>query len=69
YIGNARQVSKLKQAKKAIEDSLKSIEEKMPIDIISIDIKSAWHSLGEITGDVANEDLINELFSKFCLGK
>ncbi len=69
YIGNARQVSKLKQAKKAIEDSLKSMEEKMPIDIISIDIKSAWHSLGEITGDVANEDLINELFSKFCLGK
>jgi tRNA modification GTPase len=69
YIGNARQVAKLKQAKKAIEDSLQSIKEKMPIDIVSIDIKAAWHYLGEITGDVANESLINELFSKFCLGK
>ncbi|HRT68935.1 MAG TPA: tRNA uridine-5-carboxymethylaminomethyl(34) synthesis GTPase MnmE [Bacilli bacterium] len=69
YIGNARQVAKLKQAKKAIEDSLQSIKEKMPIDIVSIDIKAAWHYLGEITGDVATESLINELFSKFCLGK
>lgn len=69
YIGNARQISKLKQAKKAIEDSLKAIEEKMPIDIVSIDIASAWHYLGEITGEETSEDLMKELFSKFCLGK
>ncbi|MDD3349158.1 MAG: tRNA uridine-5-carboxymethylaminomethyl(34) synthesis GTPase MnmE [Bacilli bacterium] len=69
YIGNARQISKIKQAKKAIEDSLEAIKENMPIDIVSIDITSAWHYLGEITGEETNEELIKELFSKFCLGK
>lgn len=69
YIGNARHVAKLKQAKKAIEDSLLAMKEKMPIDIVSIDINLAWSFLGEITGEGSGEELINELFSKFCLGK
>lgn len=69
YIGNARQVSKLKQAHKAIIDSINSININQPIDIIGLDINLAWKTLGEITGDVSSDDLINELFSKFCLGK
>lgn len=69
YIGNARQVSKLKQAHKAIMDSINSININQPIDIIGLDINLAWKTLGEITGDVSSDDLINELFSKFCLGK
>lgn len=41
----------------------------MPIDIISIDIKDALEELGKITGDSVSEDIIKEIFKKFCLGK
>ncbi len=40
-----------------------------PLDIISLDIKDAWSALGEITGETANEDIINQVFAKFCVGK
>ena len=45
------------------------MKEKMPIDITSICIKDALESLGEITGNDVSEDIINTIFSKFCLGK
>lgn len=57
---------------KAIENLLKtekSIKENMPIDIIAISIKDILEDLGNITGEVATDDIINEIFSKFCLGK
>jgi len=41
----------------------------MPLDILSVDIKSAWEYLGEISGLTASEEIINEIFSKFCVGK
>ena len=41
----------------------------MPLDLSSIDIKEAWQYLGEISGKSASEDVINEIFSKFCVGK
>ena len=41
----------------------------MPIDMIEIDLKNIWNTLGEITGDTYHEELINQLFSQFCLGK
>ena len=47
----------------------KAILDNMPIDIISIYIKQILDDLGEITGEVVTEDIINEIFSKFCLGK
>ena len=69
YIGNARQLSKIKEALKAINDSLMGIEYGYPIDIINIDISKAWNSLGEIIGKVSSDDLLDTLFSNFCLGK
>ncbi len=69
YIGNSRQIAKLKIAKNFISDALVSIEDGQPVDIVNIDINNAWIALGEILGEVNSEDLINELFSKFCLGK
>jgi tRNA modification GTPase len=69
YIGNARQIAKLKLAKNHLLEALRGLEEGMPVDIVNIDIYNSWVALGEITGEVTNEDLINELFSKFCLGK
>ena len=69
YIGNARQLAKIKEALKAINDSLNGIEYGYPIDIINIDISKAWNSLGEIIGKVSSDDLLDTLFSNFCLGK
>ncbi len=69
YIGNARQISKLKEAKKHLEDAISSLNEKQPVDIANIDIHHAWISLGEILGEVSSEELLDELFSRFCLGK
>ena len=69
YIGNARQIAKLKDAKRNLEDAIKSLDDKMPVDIANIDINNAWVNLGEIIGEVSSEELIDELFSRFCLGK
>ena len=69
YIGNARQIAKLKEAKKNLEDAINSLENKMPVDIANIDINNAWINLGEIIGEVSSDDLLDELFKRFCLGK
>lgn len=52
-----------------IEKSEKSIKEKMPIDIITINITEILTNIGAITGESVSEDIINEIFKKFCLGK
>ncbi len=60
------------QIQKAIEDlnlAKKSMAENMPIDIISISLKNVLSDLGEITGEEASEEIINEIFARFCLGK
>jgi tRNA modification GTPase len=41
----------------------------MPLDMLTIDISECWQTLGEITGETANEEIIGEIFSKFCVGK
>ncbi len=69
YIGNARQIAKLKDAKRNLEDAIQSLDNKMPVDIANIDINNAWINLGEIIGEVSSEELIDELFKRFCLGK
>ena len=46
-----------------------SIEDGMPEDFFSIDLMAAYGSLGKITGEAVGEDLVNEIFSKFCMGK
>ncbi|WEG15061.1 tRNA uridine-5-carboxymethylaminomethyl(34) synthesis GTPase MnmE [Pullulanibacillus sp. KACC 23026] len=69
YVSNARHISLLVQAKRAIQESLQSIEAGMPIDFAQIDIRRAWELLGEIIGDTVSDSLIDQLFSQFCLGK
>lgn len=68
-LNNARQISRLKDAKKALEDARLASCNNLPIDIVNIDLHHSWECLGEIIGEVNNDSLINELFSKFCLGK
>jgi tRNA modification GTPase len=69
YLSNARQISLLKEALSLTDDISKSITENMPIDIIEIDIRKIWTILGEIIGETFEDELINKLFSQFCLGK
>ena len=68
YLTNTRHIECVKKAKKAIENVLKIFDE-TTMDIISSETKSAWYSLGEITGVTSDENIIDKIFSKFCLGK
>jgi len=69
YVSNARHAALLKQAEQALVDAVESTDAGMPIDIVQIDVRTAWERLGEITGDTAGESLIDQIFSQFCLGK
>ncbi|MCF7927065.1 MAG: tRNA uridine-5-carboxymethylaminomethyl(34) synthesis GTPase MnmE [Candidatus Izimaplasma sp.] len=69
YLSNARHIQKLKETKKALLDSIGSIHKAMPVDMVEIDLKDAWTLLGDIIGDNSSTALLDELFSKFCLGK
>lgn len=68
-ITNMRQKESLMHAKDSLLQVENSIENQMPEDFFSIDLRSACDSLGEITGESVAEDLVNEIFSKFCMGK
>ncbi len=69
YLSNSRQIALIKLATNQIEACLDQIELNSPIDILAIDIKSCWDYLGEIIGQTYRDDLIDTIFSKFCLGK
>ena len=69
YITNMRHKEALKDAYESMLQVKKSIEDSMPEDFYSIDLMSAYASLGKIIGEEVGEDLVNEIFSKFCMGK
>ena len=69
YLSNVRHIQKVKEARTSLLNVLSSIELDMPVDVYAIDLTQAWKSLGEILGEYYQDDLLNELFSKFCLGK
>ena len=69
YLGNARSISLLKQSLNKINECLNNISNETPIDIIELDLKECWNTLGEIIGETYTDELIDEIFSRFCLGK
>src|SRR5690625_3244170 len=69
YVSNIRHIQLLKESKQALEDAMKSLEIHMPLDIVQIDVTRTWEFLGEIIGETASDQLIDQLFSQFCLGK
>lgn len=69
YIANARVIAKLKETLDCLESANKGVNDSLPIDIINIDLTNALNTLGEITGDVVREDVLEQMFSRFCLGK
>ena len=69
YITNVRHKKALQDAYASLEKVKESIENQMPEDFFTIDLMDAYESLGSITGETVGEDLVNEIFSKFCMGK
>ena len=69
YISNARQIALLNKSLSIIDEIENAVNNDLEVDMIEIDVKRLWETLGEITGEVGSEDLLNEIFSKFCLGK
>ena len=69
YVSNACHMVLRGQALQSIEDSMEAIEMGTPIDLVQIDFTKAWELLGEVIGESVQDNLINQLFSQFCLGK
>ena len=69
YLTNARQNALIKNTISYIDQALEDIETEVPVDIIEINIRAAWDTLGEIIGATYKDELLDELFSNFCLGK
>ena len=69
YVSNINQLKKVEEAKNSIENIRQNIENNLPIDIIEIDLKYIWDVLGEVIGETYQEELLDNLFSKFCVGK
>ncbi|MBF2306700.1 MULTISPECIES: tRNA uridine-5-carboxymethylaminomethyl(34) synthesis GTPase MnmE [Staphylococcus] len=69
YVSNSRHISLLKQARQTIQDAIDAAEAGIPMDMVQIDLTRTWEILGEIIGESASDELINQLFSQFCLGK
>lgn len=68
-ITNIRHKSLIDQAIESTDKAEETIKQNMPLDIIAIYMKNILEDLGEITGENVSEEIINEIFSKFCLGK
>ena len=69
YLSNARSISILKRCLKRVNDIEESLKNNIPIDMIELDIKNIWEELGKINGTNYEEELLDEMFSRFCLGK
>ncbi|MFZ4771814.1 MAG: tRNA uridine-5-carboxymethylaminomethyl(34) synthesis GTPase MnmE, partial [Ferruginibacter sp.] len=68
-VSNARHYHSINRTLTALSEAQKGLAENIPTDLIATDIRSALHYLGEITGEVTTEDILGNIFGKFCIGK
>jgi tRNA modification GTPase len=68
-ISNARHYHGLRNANKALNDVLNGIGNNLPTEMIAFDVRNASHFLAEITGDISNNDILDSIFTRFCIGK
>jgi tRNA modification GTPase len=68
-VTNVRHRNSLEKALHSLNDGISAVRQKLPLDFIEVDYKNAWEYLGEITGDSVGEDLLDHIFSNFCIGK
>ena len=68
-VSNMRHYAALKSAREALDDARRAMRNSLPTDLISEDLRRVIHHLGEITGDITSDDILQSIFSKFCIGK
>lgn len=68
-LNNERQIGLAIQAEQSMKNAIRTLEDGMELDLVTIDLENAWTSLKKITGKAGKEDLLDEIFSRFCLGK
>ncbi len=68
YIVEERHMQSLEEAANSLNNAISAFDE-LSLDILSVDLRDAWESLGEITGETASEEIVNRVFEKFCVGK
>ncbi len=69
YLSNARQIALIKTSLQIVNDIEAGLKQKLPVDLLEIDLKKIWQQLGEIIGETYTDELLDQLFSQFCLGK
>ena len=69
YVSNIQQLNKIKQTRRNIKDIKRGLEESIPIDMLEIDLREIWQTLGEVIGETYTEELLDNLFKNFCVGK
>lgn len=69
YVSNVRHIHLIRKALASVREVIQGIDAGVPLDMVEIDLKNAWESLGEVIGESVSEDLIDQIFSQFCLGK
>ena len=68
FLTNTRHIERLKDAREALVDTVQNCST-ATLDCLAVTLMQAWNKLGEITGETANEKILNEIFARFCLGK
>jgi len=68
-VSNARHLGALNKVAESVAAVRVGIDQELPTDLLAIDIRTALHYLGEITGEVTNNELLGNIFGKFCIGK
>ena len=69
FVSNIRHIRLLEETKRCLDAGLVSAKQGVPIDFLGIDVQEAWHFLAQITGKTCDEDIIDTIFSNFCVGK
>lgn len=69
FITGQRHLEALLRCRESLNNAINAIEDNIPMDLVTIDVNDGWSSLGEITGDTLREDLVDRIFSGFCIGK
>ena len=69
YLQNERQIDLLRRARENLADAAAGAKERLPYDCLTIDVDAALSLMGEITGETVRDEIINEIFARFCVGK
>jgi tRNA U34 5-carboxymethylaminomethyl modifying GTPase MnmE/TrmE len=69
YISNARELALVKKAENVVSESINNLNATLPFEIVADDLRISYVALGEIIGETYEEDILDEIFSKFCVGK